>query len=91
MARKIKCVVCGEIFVSDTWNASICSDECRKLRNRQRMAKEREAIKQGSEIYDARKKPPKFKSTMRQLTKDAVEAKKEGMSYGRYIAQKNNR
>lgn len=86
MARKIKCAVCGEIFVSDTWNASICSDECRKLRNRQRMAKEREAIKQGSEIYDARKKPPKFKSTMRQLTNDAIEANKRGMSYGKYIA-----
>lgn len=86
MARRIKCVVCGEIFISDTWNASICSDECRKVRNRERMARERAELKEGSEIYDARKKPTKFVSTMKQLTKDAIEANKRGITYGKYIA-----
>ena len=86
MARKIKCMVCGKFFVSDTWNASICSDECRKVRNRERMARERAELKEGSEIYDARKKPTKFVSTMKQLTKDAIEANKRGITYGKYIA-----
>lgn len=86
MAREIKCMVCGEIFISDSWNASICSDECRKVRNRERMARERAELKEGSEIYDARKKPTKFVSTMKQLTKDAIEANKRGITYGKYIA-----
>lgn len=86
MARRIKCVVCGEIFMSDSWNASICSDECRKVRNRERMARERAELKEGSEIYDARRKPTKFVSTMKQLTADAIEANKRGITYGKYIA-----
>lgn len=86
MARKIKCLVCGEIFTSDSWNASICSDKCRTIRNRQRMARERAELKEGVEIYDARRKPAKFVSTMKQLTNDAVEARKRGMTYGKYIA-----
>lgn len=86
MARKIKCMVCGEIFTSDSWNASICSDECRKIRNRQRVARERAELKEGAEIYDARRKPTKFVSTMKQLTADAIEANKRGITYGKYIA-----
>ena len=87
MARKIKCMVCGEIFTSDSWNASICSDECRKVRNRERMARERAELKEGSEIYDGRrKKVEKHISTMKQLTNDAIEARKRGITYGKYIA-----
>lgn len=90
MARRIKCAVCGEIFISNSWNASLCSDKCRKEKqvNNSRLARQRarEEMKEGSQIYDARKKPPKFKSTMRQLTNDAIEAHKRGMSYGKYIA-----
>ena len=87
MARKIKCVVCGEIFISDTWNASICSDKCRAIRSRERAAKERAKLKEGAEIYDGRrKKVEKHISTMKQLTNDAIEARKRGMTYGQYIA-----
>lgn len=86
MARRIKCVVCGKVFITDTWNASICSDECRKIRNRQRVARERAELKEGAEIYDARRKPTKFVSTMKQLTADAIEANKRGITYGKYIA-----
>lgn len=75
--------------MSDKWNASLCSDECRKIRNREKKNERQRADREG--MIDNRRKPPKFKSTMKQLTKDAVEAKKEGMSYGRYIARKNNR
>lgn len=87
MVRKIKCMVCGEIFTSDSWNASICSDECRKVRNRERVARERAELKEGAEIYDGRrKKVEKHISTMKQLTKDAIEANKRGITYGKYIA-----
>jgi predicted nucleic acid-binding Zn ribbon protein len=87
MARRIKCAVCGEVFISDTWNASICSDKCRAIRSRERAAKERARMKEGSEIYDGRRKNvEKHISTMKQLTNDAIEANKRGMTYGKYIA-----
>lgn len=91
MARKIKCAVCGEIFISNSWNASLCSDKCRKAKqvNNSRLARQRarEEMKEGAQIYDGRKKrTQKFISTMNQLTNDAIEANKRGMSYGKYIA-----
>lgn len=87
MARRIKCAVCGEVFISDTWNASICSDKCRAIRSRERAAKERARMKEGAEIYDGRRKNvEKHISTMKQLTNDAIEANKRGITYGKYIA-----
>lgn len=91
MAKRIKCAVCGEVFISDTWNASLCSDKCRRARqvayNKANRERERERLKTGSVIYDGRRKQvEKIKSTMNQLTNDAIEAKKRGMTYGKYIA-----
>ena len=91
--REIICIICGKKFQTNRWNASICSPECRRQRQIEKSAeareKERQAMKEGSQIYDARKKPPKFKSTMKQRTADADTAKKAGKSYGKYIAMKD--
>ena len=94
MARKIKCAACGEIFISDSWKASLCSDECRRAKQieqnrerRQRLKAERANRPKVEPIYDGRtKQTVKHKSTMAQLTADAIEAHKRGMTYGKYIA-----
>lgn len=91
--RELICIICGKKFQTNSWNASLCSKECRRQRQIEKSAeareRERQAMKEGAQIYDARKKPPKFKSTMKRLTADAVAAKKAGKSYGQYIAQKD--
>lgn len=90
MARRIRCIQCGQIFLSDHWNASVCGEECRKIRqleaSRRNRQRAREEMKEGTQVYDARKKPKKFVSTMNQLTADAIQARKRGMTYGKYIA-----
>lgn len=91
--RELICIICGKKFQTNIWNASLCSPECRRQRQIVKSAearqRERQALKECAEIYDARKKAPKLKSTMGQLTADAVAAKKAGKSYGQYIAQKD--
>ena len=94
--REIKCVMCGKTFLTNSWNASLCSDECRREKqvnnSRQARQRAREEMKEGAQIYDGRKRrTQKFISTMNQLTNDAVEARKRGMTYGRYIALKNSK
>lgn len=92
--KEIVCKVCGKVFLSHIWNAQICSDECRRAmqikQNRERRAEERERLRQerlNQPIIDNRtKQVEKLKSTMAQLTIDAIEAHKRGMSYGKYIA-----
>lgn len=87
--RELICIICGKKFQTNNWNASLCSPECRRQRQIEKSAEARQALKECAEIYDARKKAPKLKSTMGQLTADAVAAKKAGKSYGQYIAQKD--
>ena len=90
--RQIKCIQCGGMFYTNSWNASLCSKECRRMRqievSREARRIAREEMKEASKIYDGRKKKTeKHKSTMKQLTNDAIEANKMGVTYGIYISR----
>lgn len=89
--KEVVCRQCGRTFIAESWNASLCSDKCRRARqvqyNKESRERERERLKAGAVIYDGRRKQIEtIKSTMSQLTNDAIEAKKRGMTYGKYIA-----
>ena len=94
MIRMINCVVCGKLFEAHSLNATLCSDECRRAKQieqnrerRQRLKAERANRPKVEPIYDGRtKQTVKHKSTMAQLTADAIEARRRGMTYGKYIA-----
>ena len=84
-----RCKVCGKVFTTNIANALMCSDECRRImqieHNRARRQREKQLRKE-MPLIDNRRKPPKLKSTMGQLTNDAIEARKLGVTYGKYIA-----
>lgn len=84
-----RCRVCGTLFTSPFACALYCSDECRRAgqieRSRINRQREKERNKE-MPLIDNRRKPPKFKSTMGQLTNDAIEVHKLGVTYGKYIA-----
>lgn len=91
--REAKCIVCGKVFLTMSFNAVLCSDECRKIQNVENNRKRRErerAEKTKGPRYDGREKQiTKHKSTMDDLTRDAIEANKKGMTYGKYMAWRN--
>lgn len=76
------CVICGKSFEYQKSKKVTCSIECKMERNRQYVNKRNEEFKG---VKQQKKEPPKKKST---LAKDAKEARKLGMSYGQYMAQK---
>ncbi len=84
-----RCRVCGTLFTTPFACALYCSDECRRInqieRNKRNRQKEK-LLRQEEPHIDRRRKPPKLKSTMGQLTNDAIEARKLGVTYGKYIA-----
>ena len=87
MIRMINCTICGKLFEAHSLNATMCSDKCRRVNSIEHNRKRRQMMKAEPKIYDGRtKQTVKFKSTMAQLTADAIEARKAGMTYGKYIA-----
>lgn len=79
------CVVCGRLFTPKSGNAKTCSVHCsRKLQaltRRNNYSYDAE-LKRGLTVAEQKEKK---KHGMDQLTRDAVAAKKHGVSYGRYI------
>ena len=70
------CQCCGQSFVSNTYRVHYCSDACRKIMAQK--GKEREQINE--EVVRVRKQ-----STIVPL---AIEARKQGTSYGKLQAKK---
>ena len=91
---EMTCKVCGKTFLARTGTALMCSDECRRAmqikQNRARKARLRaeRLSKPGRPPKEpTEKKVEKRKGDgMKQLTIDAIEARKKGMTYGKYIA-----
>ena len=88
--KEITCKVCGGVFYSNVWNAQICSDKCRReiqiMQNREKREREKAQRMAEPHLDNRQKSTSKIKSTMNQLTNDAIEARRRGMTYGRYIA-----
>lgn len=90
--NEIKCIQCGKIFTSDTWNASLCSKACRVMRQRANSKRYREEEKQRKiedGVLDGRRKnviKRRDGKLMADLTRDAIKARKIGVTYGKYIA-----
>ena len=92
---EMTCKVCGKTFMARTGTALMCSDECRRAmqiaQNRARKARLR-AEKLSRPAGRPPKEPTEKKvekrkgDGMKQLTIDAIEARKKGMTYGKYIA-----
>lgn len=76
------CVICGKQFQYQKGKKVTCSIDCKMERNRQYSRKYQEELK-STDIKD--KAPVKQKTT---LIDDVNEAKKLGLSYGQYMAQK---
>lgn len=90
---EIKCIICGNVFQTNTWNASLCSRKCRlersRLYNRERRLREKEERK-NEQVIDNRTKSTikRNPEPMKQLTRDAIEARKAGMTYGKFMARR---
>ncbi len=72
------CDVCGTQFVTNRPHQVSCSYECAKIRCRRRQAENRRKNKIENQNRKERQTHTK------QLVDDAVEARKLGMSYGKY-------
>ena len=87
LMREIKCMVCGKSFLSDSWNASLCSLECKRKRSRELSHEARKRDREGA--LDNREKPVRRRKgkPMAQLTADAIAAREAGLTYGKYKAK----
>lgn len=88
---KINCCVCGEEFEPLSGNQRTCvncKDTAKKMRQHEwyynKINSSNRPLHYNTGENEIIAKP--FKSTMDQLTKDAVAARKLGVSYGQYIA-----
>lgn len=91
--KEIVCKVCGKKFTTNRWNASMCSAECKRERRRQYSANVRQAereYRKQNPVIDNRFKVHRERKTdhMEKLTRDAIQARKEGLTYGRYMARR---
>ena len=94
-----KCVICGKEYMPNTHNQKTCGKECSQILNKQRRdehIREVEA-KKAMGTYEnpwhktyekpkPRKRQPKPKLSVVEI---AVLARKEGMTYGQYVAKYN--
>ena len=79
------CPVCGEEFVKETGNQAYCSARCRQLLQNRQKAEARAAERRERQ---AAKKAPRRKKPGGQSAASIVrEARKEGLSYGQYVAK----
>lgn len=76
------CVICGKQFQYQKGKKVTCSIDCKMERNRQYSRKYQEELKSN----DTKDKAPTNQNTT--LIDDVNEAKKLGLSYGQYMAQK---
>lgn len=89
--KEITCMVCGKTFKTMKWNASLCSDECKLERKRQYSRQRRLMEKEyraNNPYIDNRTKTKEVRRGMKELTQDAIEARKEGLTYGKYMAKR---
>lgn len=78
------CELCGKQFIPTTKNARYCGEECRIKVKRQR-TKEWQA-KRKQEKKEQRKQEFKRLVAKNELKELTIEARKHGMSYGKYVA-----
>lgn len=87
--RTAVCIVCGKTFETTAWNRTLCSTECRRKRARRAHKDYMKTLDKNDVKLDRRcKNVHEFHNTMGDLTSDAVEAKRKGMTYGQYMAWK---
>lgn len=89
MAEKI-CVVCGKSFSPNHGNQTVCSKECAAIRKRElnrKINKKYRARKEKARRPPTKQKVAAIEFHLLRLQRQA-EAKKLGLSYAQYIAQK---
>lgn len=79
MLHKIKCTVCGGTFVSNRKSAVVCSEMCRRKRQKILNEQKRELAK----LEQASKPKKPRQNSIDIINKKAREA---GLSYGKYKA-----
>ena len=89
MAEMKICIICGKEFVPKTHKATMCSHECRVIR-RNEIAKEfnerKKALNAGKKNQPKRRKQ-KEKTNHDKIADIAIAARKEGLTYGQYVAK----
>lgn len=86
--EEAECVICGKRFVKKKINHMCCSDECRKISERN--TTKRYANEHKSEIAERRKAKKKKEKNMTNAEKIIEidrKAKERGLSYGQYVAR----
>ena len=80
-----KCCICGKEFEKSVANSKYCSDECRKvgLSNNVKNFHERKMQQE----LEQRKKRKRQKNNRDKITEIAIAARKEGLTYGQYVAK----
>lgn len=77
------CNVCGQEFNAPSNRFQICSDECRRLINRQNVEKAKREYRKALR-YEPAVKPKKTAPTMT-LTEASRQARERGMTYGQFM------
>jgi hypothetical protein len=86
MAKKLEsmeCFWCGKKFTPTYHNVVCCSEECKKKRLNAQDKARRE------KFNSKNKAPEKQKTNHEKIAEIAIEARKQGMSYGQYVAKYN--
>ena len=76
-----KCIICGTEFKPSKSTVVCCSESCKKKRQR-----ENEKAKH-AEYREEQKKSKKKKTNHKQLADIAIDARKEGLTYGQYVVK----
>ena len=87
-----KCVICGKEFVTKFDSKITCSAECARIRNNNLSKENAEHYKAKARAYYHKKKKTPQKNLAEEAHKLRIqrqrEAKKLGLTYAQYIAQK---
>lgn len=89
MAGTRICIICGKEFVPKTHKATMCSHECRVIRKNE-IAKEFNERKKASKPEKAKqpkRRKQKEKTNHDKIADIAIAARKEGLTYGQYVAK----
>lgn len=89
MAKTKTCKICGKEFLAKSYKATMCSSECRKIRNLEiaREQNERRKAMNAEKAKQSKVRKPKEKTNRDKITEIAIAARKEGLTYGQYVAK----
>lgn len=89
MAEMKICIICGKEFVPKNHKSRMCSPECRRIRSMElaRDQRKQQKASKPEKAKQPRRRKQKEKTNHDKIADIAIAARKEGLTYGQYVAK----